>query len=216
MQYSRSTNTNTSWTYLSLAIVNSGSLRNGLKAGNISKFDVLNVLQSGDTIDVITISGKHLVHAFEKAVSGNWCPDKDGRMQSKQPLLQVSGFRMTVDPSGPPGNRITKLLARCSECLVPRYTPIRADKEYRVATSSFLTRGGDGYDMLKDGATSREKGPVDKDIFLSYITRISPITKGIEDRILVLQGGGCETSRAAVGPFYAPLLGLAIILKNST
>lgn len=55
-------------------------------------------------------------------------------------ILQPSGFRVRVDPEAPEGTRIT--------LLAPSGAPLDPARTYRVATSDFLARGGDGYAAL--------------------------------------------------------------------
>ncbi len=215
MQYSQATGTNASWSSVALAFVNSGGLRGDLEVGNISKYDVLTVFPFGDTLDVITISGEDLVRTFEQSVSGEWRPNIDGGMKMTSSILQVSGFRMTVDPCRPVGSRIVKLLVRCADCRVPRYSSIKRNLVYRVATSSYLAGGGSGFNVLKEGITSKEEGPVDKDVFIDYIARMSPITMGVENRISVLDNERCWSSGASTirsTNIYAPILVLVFIV----
>ena len=63
------------------------------------------------------------------------------------------------------------------------------ETDYKVATFSYLSNGGDGLTILKEKATSRLQGPLDTDVFVSYIKRITPITLGVENRYTVLRSG---------------------------
>ena len=70
-----------------------------------------------------------------------------------------------------------------------RYSPIEMETDYKVATFSYLSNGGDGLTILKEKATSRLQGPLDTDVFVNYIKRITPITLGVENRYTVLRSG---------------------------
>ena len=63
------------------------------------------------------------------------------------------------------------------------------ETEYKVATVSYLANGGDGHNILKERATSRMQGPLDTDVFVDYIKRVTPITQGVENRYMVLRSG---------------------------
>ena len=63
------------------------------------------------------------------------------------------------------------------------------EREYKVATVGYLANGGDGLKILKEKATSRLQGPLDTDVFVAYIQRITPITQGVENRYMVLRSG---------------------------
>ena len=122
-QFSQDHSSDESWTSVSLAFINSGGLRGDFEIGNISMYDVLTVLPFKNSIDVITIKGKHILETFEFVARGEWATEADGSQTKAGSgrFLQVSGFRVIVDPSMEDGHRIRQLLARCSACKVPRY-----------------------------------------------------------------------------------------------
>ena len=107
---------------MSLAFINSGGLRGDLEIGNITMYDVLTVLPFKNSIDIITIKGKYLLETFEFVASGKWTTEADGSLTKAGVgrFLQVSGFRVIVDPGVEEGQRIRQLLVRCSACRVPR------------------------------------------------------------------------------------------------
>ena len=107
---------------MSLAFVNSGGLRGDFEIGNISMYDVLTVLPFKNSIDIITIKGKYLLEVFEITARGKWSTGPDGSQTKAGTarFLQVSGFRITVDPAMEEGQRIRQLLVRCSACRSPR------------------------------------------------------------------------------------------------
>ena len=53
---------------------------------------------------------------------------------------------------------------------------VENDKLYWVGTSSFLSGGGDGYDMLRDERLFYQKGRDDVTVFVNEIKARSPIT----------------------------------------
>ena len=122
LQFAQAHNSDKSWTSVSLAFINSGGLRGDLEIGNITMYDVLTVLPFKNSIDIITIKGKYLLETFEFVASGKWTTEADGSLTKAGVgrFLQVSGFRVIVDPGMEEGQRIRQLLVRCSACRVPR------------------------------------------------------------------------------------------------
>jgi 5'-nucleotidase len=120
-----------------VCLFNGGTIRSDsvVPAGPFTLGDLLRVLPFNDPIVAISITGATLLNALEAGVSKY--PTLDGCWP------QVSGVRITVDPTQPPGARI--ISARFSHPdreIVPTET-------YSLATKAFLADGNDGYSMLK-------------------------------------------------------------------
>ena len=104
----------------------------------------------GNSLVIMTLTGAQL-----KAVLESQQPS-DERM-----VLQPSeGFTYTWQSDAPPGERIRdmRLLGE----------PVRADASYRVTVNSFLSEGGDGFVLLKDGI-DRKGGGQDLDALIAYL-----------------------------------------------
>ena len=82
------------------------------------------------------------------------------------------------------------------------------ETEYKVATVGYLANGGDGLKILKEKATSRLPGPLDTDVFVAYIKRVTPITQGVENRYMVLRAGQHLQTTSGAAP--SMLLGVPI------
>ncbi|RZF35279.1 hypothetical protein LSTR_LSTR010308 [Laodelphax striatellus] len=93
-------------------------------------------------------------------------------------------LKVEFDINNPPGSRVVKLLARCSECLVPEYLPVEMEKEYGILTTTYLADGGDGFQMFKNNHSSILPDK-DTDIVTEYLKRLSPIYPAREGRIIV-------------------------------
>ena len=126
-QFSQAYHSDESWTSVSLAFINSGGLRGDFEIGNITMYDVLTVLPFKNSIDIVTIRGKHLLETFEFVAGGEWATEADGSRTKAGSgrFLQVSGFHLIVDPGMEEGHRVRQLLVRCSACKIPRYTEPR-------------------------------------------------------------------------------------------
>ncbi len=74
------------WTDVALAFINSGGLRGSFEAGVITESDVLTVLPFGNTVDVVSVTGRTLRQVFERS-AGRMSPD--GK-QTSGGFLQVT------------------------------------------------------------------------------------------------------------------------------
>ncbi|KAK5641699.1 hypothetical protein RI129_010246 [Pyrocoelia pectoralis] len=173
------------WTDAPIALLNGGTLRNVLipdpHGGNITYTDLLSAIPFVDNIVSVSLNGSTLLQTLEHGLKSNG-------ETSYGEFLQTSGLFYTVDRTKPPGTRIVDAKARCGLCKVPTYENIVPDKIYRILTRKFVSRGGDGYSILKENAF--EEVFEDKlmfDIILWYVKKLSPIMIGEEDRILVLK-----------------------------
>ena len=57
---------------------------------------------------------------------------------------------VTYDITKKPGDRVVDVLVRCTDCRVPEYLPLDEDKFYKIVTTSFLARGGGGFDVFRE------------------------------------------------------------------
>jgi len=112
-----------------IAILNSGGIKGTVKAGKIRKKDVFNVMPYlTNTPHILTLSGKELLevlkHGANKKNSGGF--------------LQVSGLSFEINSRvGIRGDVKVK------------GQKLDENKMYKVVTSSYISDGGDGYEMLK-------------------------------------------------------------------
>eukprot|EP01012_Entosiphon_sulcatum_P009724 TRINITY_DN15552_c0_g1_i1.p1 TRINITY_DN15552_c0_g1~~TRINITY_DN15552_c0_g1_i1.p1 ORF type:complete len:817 (-),score=109.54 TRINITY_DN15552_c0_g1_i1:54-2504(-) len=119
------------------AVVNSGVLRAGIvhEAGQaLTIKDVLDILPIEDVVVCIEILGRHIREALENGVSKY--PAHDGRFP------QVSGIKFAFDPTMNSGNRV-------KEVQINGHT-LKDNEKYKVATTMYLAKGGDGYQPLKN------------------------------------------------------------------
>ena len=141
-----------------VAIMNSGGLRTGLRAGDVTFGDVLGVMPFGNTLATLTLSGADLKAALEHGM----------QQYGRGGFPQVAGLRLVFDPSRPEGDRITALLLQGADGAL---VPLDPARDYRVATNDFTRRGGDGYDVLRDRARDTyDTGPIVADLFADALS----------------------------------------------
>ncbi len=116
------------------AIINGGGIRTSIRKGDIRMKDVYSVLPFDNYIVAVKLTGRQIQEALEHGVSA--VENGEGRFP------QVSGLRFSYDPSAPAGKRVNGVFVGGE--------PLKADREYTVATNDFLAAGGDGYKAFGD------------------------------------------------------------------
>ena len=161
-----------------IGFVNGGSIRADLiyEPGVLTKRDVLSILPFNNPIVKVEVSGKLLMQIIEHGVA------RSGPGEDNEPgrFPQISGLRFVYDASKPAGKRVVEAFISGKRVV--------EDTNYTIATSDFLvSRGGDGYTMLKEGRllTDAATAPKDSDVFEKAIRSEpnSTIAPGLEDRI---------------------------------
>jgi hypothetical protein len=118
------------------AIVNAGVLRANLVylPGTLKIKDILDILPMEDIVVSVLIKGSLLKEAIECGVSKY--PALEGRFP------QIAGLQFLMDPTKEPMDRIRDIRIG-GKAMIP-------NKKYKLATTSYLCGGGDGYLPLKD------------------------------------------------------------------
>lgn len=137
-----------------VAMINSGSLKAEkiYKAGRITIGDWYDILPYENTIVKLEITGDMLHRGLENGVSEY--PELSGRFP------QVSGVSFTFDASKKKGSRINK------KDIFVGGKPLKADKKYTIACSSYIGDGKSGYSAIAEGKVliDEENGPLLKQI----------------------------------------------------
>lgn len=153
-----------------VAFVNGGGIRVSIKAGDITRNDILKVHPFGNALCVCEATGQQILDALELSVSS--MPGEYGG------FLQVSGLTFEVDTSIPSGvKRDEKNMfvgvegdRRVSNVLVGG-EPIDPEKTYTVASHNYLLHnGGDGYTIFQNCTFTQESVMLDNQVLLTYIT----------------------------------------------
>jgi 5'-nucleotidase/UDP-sugar diphosphatase len=168
-----------------LALMNGGSIRTTIDAGQITLGELIEVQPFGNTITLVTITGAQLWAALENGVSQ--LETVAGR------FAQVAGIRYSFDAAKPVGSRVTGVEIADGQS----YAPIKPDATYRVVTNNFMLTGGDGYSVLQAGANKLDTGFIDVDVTAEYVRAHSPISPAVQGRILI---GGTLPGAAAPAP----------------
>ncbi|KAJ9579594.1 hypothetical protein L9F63_004779, partial [Diploptera punctata] len=160
------------WTRASIGIINSGGIRASIEetrpGGDITYEDLKLSSPFSNTVDYIELQGKHLLEALEFSVV-NW-----------------SSIKVKFDLRNEVNNRAVEVSVRCAECRVPKFEPLDPEKWYGIAINSYLVEGGDGYSVIADNLQNHFIGRVDTDVFKDYISKMSPITTGIDGNVEII------------------------------
>ena len=159
-----------------VALVNGGGIRGNrlYDAGTtLTRRDVLQELPFGNPAVLVELSGADLLAALENGVSQ--VENKAGRFP------QVAGLRLTYNPEKPAGSRV--LAVQVGEKALDRTAT------YRVATSDFLLKGGDGYSSLSRGKVLIDVsgGTLMATTVMRYITTKGSVAPQVDGRIVVRQ-----------------------------
>lgn len=157
-----------------VAIINGGSIRSNamVEAGKLTKRDILTLLPFENPIVKVQISGRVLRQALEYGVA-----EVPGNNEAGQ-FPQVSGLRFSYDVRRPKGARITALAIGGAA--------LDESRLYTLALSSYLSGGGDGYDMLKDlpFLISAENALSETAEVIDALARQGTISPKVDGRIL--------------------------------
>jgi 5'-nucleotidase len=153
-----------------IAFTNPGGIRNDISRrpeGAVSYADVFASQPFRNQLVTLTLTGAQLRNLLEQ----QWLDPARPR------ILQVSkGFSYAWDNAKPFGQRV---IAERLSLNGQRIDPATA---YRVTVNNFLSVGGDGFTVLKDGAAPRF-GIYDVDALYAYFQANSPISPSAPDRI---------------------------------
>ena len=153
-----------------IAFTNPGGIRSDISRrpdGAVSYADVFASQPFRNQLVTLTLTGAQIKNMLEQ----QWLDPARPR------ILQVSkGFSYAWDNTKPFGQRV---IAERMSLNGQRIDPAAA---YRVTVNNFLSVGGDGFTVLKDGAAPRF-GIYDVDALYAYFQANSPISPAAPDRI---------------------------------
>lgn len=148
----------------SVALYNSGGVRAALPPGSISRGDVMTAYPFAGGIQIREYTGEQLRQALENGIA-----EKNG---TGPHLLQVAGLRYEADVSRPAGRRLISVSCMDED---GKARPLDPQARYVVVLGEYLTQGGDGFQMLKEGRLLQKCSLNDQELAEDYIRRHSPL-----------------------------------------
>jgi 5'-nucleotidase len=156
-----------------MAFTNPGGVRTDIarrEDGRISYADIFASQPFRNQLVTLTLTGKQIKDMLEQ----QWLDPKRPR------ILQVSkGFAYAWDGARPDGERIL------ADRLSLNGQSIDPAASYRVTVNNYLSVGGDGFTVLKDGKAP-QFGVYDVDALYTYFRSNSPVGPTAADRIVRL------------------------------
>ena len=152
------------------AIVNGGSIRATIQAGDITKNDINTVLPFGNTLYMVQVTGAELLEALE---SSTYCTPA-----SLGGFPQVSGITFTINTGAPfatsetyPGSTYGKpdAINRVTIHTVGGEV-FDKDQTYTIVTNDFLGAGGDTYYSFAASPIGYDLGVPLDEVVMDYIT----------------------------------------------
>jgi 5'-nucleotidase / UDP-sugar diphosphatase len=188
-----------------IALINAGSLRAAIRAGNVTRQALLSSLPFWNTIAFVKLRGDDLMAALQNSVS------RIGESSGTGRFLQVAGLRYTYNANRPPGLRV---LSAFAQTRAGTWVAVSAADTYAIATLSFIRQGGDGYSMMADPVKAID--PYDNGIgidqaIVDYFIRQTPYNVSLDNRIVVSNDsssaflGSCLYSKTITASSYTLL-----------
>lgn len=150
------------------AIQNGGGIRADLPAGTITKKTIYEILPFDNSVVVVTIKGADLLPLFDFIAT----------TPGKGAFPQVSdGISFSI-------NNTT---GKCEDILV-KGKPIDPERNYRIATNSFMAIGGDGYQAFEKAIDRYDTSMFQRDTCIEYLIQLGgKIKPELKNRIKFIQ-----------------------------
>ena len=201
---------------VSAALINGGSIRASIPAGEITRNDIVAVSPYENSIAVVTVTGAQLLEALEAAT---WCsPAAVGSFP------QVAGMEFTVDTRvdyaagelypdstyhapAEPGSRVT-ITSIGGEELDP-------EAEYMIATNDLIAAGGESYYAFTRASYKFDIGISLEDALANYISGPLGGTVGgqyasPQGRVRLIETALDEFTDLTPGAWYEQSVGYAV------
>jgi 5'-nucleotidase len=127
-----------------IAMINGGSIRMGLVAGDISELDIFNVCPFSTLITIVEdVSPREFKDILENAYSR---VRADGSIEGESGtgrFAQIAGFNVIYNSAKKPGNRVKQVVLNNNKPIVSDYRIVNNAPSVHLATIGFLARGGD-------------------------------------------------------------------------
>lgn len=148
------------------AFQNGGGIRTDIADGPILKRTIYEVLPFDNSVAVVSLTGADVIALFERTV-------------------ETIGQGAMPQVSGEVSYRIDTENGLIDELLIAG-EPVDPDREYRIATNSYLAASGDGYEIFANGYDYYDTSLMQRDAFIEYVQYLGgTITPKVEGRIII-------------------------------
>ncbi|MBR6649560.1 MAG: 5'-nucleotidase C-terminal domain-containing protein [Bacteroidaceae bacterium] len=148
---------------IDLAITNKGGLRSDLHEGVITFGDVYNVFPFENTLVTLTLNGEQLLQLFNEIAKVGGEAISGARMEIIRNSNSRHCAKLTIDNTTLPGN-----------------DDEWKKREYRIATSDYLSQGNDGLVTLAQGSKRKEYTVTIRQLMIDYIANLHKQDKAVD------------------------------------
>jgi 2',3'-cyclic-nucleotide 2'-phosphodiesterase (5'-nucleotidase family) len=141
-----------------ISVLNCGSIRNEVKAGDLTYGDLLSLLPYDNYIVVAEVKGSTILSMLTKLMA--FLPKPDGQFP------QVSGLKFIIHEKE---HRVSDV--QILNSATQHYEPLNLDRVYTVATTKYCVTDGGLYNALKGCKIKWETKRTYNDIFIEYVTK---------------------------------------------
>ncbi|MEC1525870.1 bifunctional 2',3'-cyclic-nucleotide 2'-phosphodiesterase/3'-nucleotidase [Neobacillus niacini] len=189
------------------AFMNSGGIRDNLNQGPITWGELFAIQPFGNDVVTMKVTGEQIRTLLNQQFSAD-----------RNRIMAVSGLKYTWSVEKPLGEKVLDIF-------LPNGKKIDPNAVYTIAVNNFMSDGGDGYTILKQGK-DRKVWLTDLDTLVNYVkAQTKPISAAIEGRILNAKeatvdspatgnGNGNVTDKPADKPAGKPIPNTATSMYN--
>lgn len=150
------------------SLLNNGGLRTPINKGEITRRNIFELMPFDNTIVIVEISGDKMIDLIE------YVRMKSMMRDSRKAGVPLSGFRMMIN-----NDVVEKVFIGAKE--------FDKNKTYKVATSDYLSRGGDHMDFFLNPINTENTNILLRDAIIEHITALKekniPINATLDGRI---------------------------------
>jgi 5'-nucleotidase len=152
------------------AMINSGSIRTSIEAGDITGGELLSAMPFGNYAVTVRLSGEQIREALNSGF----------RARGSGKFLQFYGLHVTVREVAENGSDGVEAVEIGGQALNPV-------AEYTVAVNDFMVGGGDGYTTFAKAEKIREFTPINA-MFMEFMVKAKPetLTDIIQNNLLTI------------------------------
>lgn len=154
-----------------IAFQNTGGLRTGIAAGDITMGNLYEVMPFDNTLFKVEMSGAQIRQVLEYGIDNK-----------KIGMLQYSGLKIAYETLSPTGIRMAAVTTADGTLLQP-------GKKYIVVINDFMAAGGDGFTMFREGANLYDTGIPVRDIIAEALRKQQSIDFSPDDRWHAVSAG---------------------------
>lgn len=147
---------------IDVAITNKGGLRSEITEGAITFGDIYNVFPFENRLVLITLNGEQMLRLFAEIAKEGGEPISGARME-------IIGY-----PENPRCGRV-----KIGGKEIPIDKEEQLKREYRIATSDYLSQGNDGLTTLAEGYDKKEYTITLRELIIEYIAKHHKKSKGV-------------------------------------